>query len=64
MKDEIPPLILEAHAKNVEAHARANNGDVDPSIGLSESGIAAEAKVSSRFVFPLFNFVGRHKRVW
>ncbi|CAD5231928.1 unnamed protein product [Bursaphelenchus xylophilus] len=44
MKDEIPPLLLEAHAKNVEAHAKANNGEIDPEIGLKQSGIAVEEK--------------------
>ncbi|CAD5222679.1 unnamed protein product [Bursaphelenchus okinawaensis] len=42
MKEEIPSLVLEAHVKNVEAHAKANNGDVDPEIGLKESGIASD----------------------
>ncbi|KAI6189862.1 SWI/SNF complex subunit SMARCC2 [Aphelenchoides bicaudatus] len=42
MKDEIPPLLIEAHAKNIEAHAKANNGKVDPNIGLEQSGIAGD----------------------
>lgn len=42
MKDEIPPLLIEAHAKNIEAHAKANNGEIDPNIGLEQSGIAGE----------------------
>ncbi|CAD5222635.1 unnamed protein product [Bursaphelenchus okinawaensis] len=46
MKDEIPPLIIEAHAKNVDAHAKANNGDVDPEVGLKESGIASDDKTT------------------
>lgn len=42
MKDEIPPLLIEAHAKNIEAHAKANNREIDPNIGLEQSGIAVE----------------------
>lgn len=39
MKDEVPPLLVDAHIKNVEA-AAAITGKVDPKIGLSQSGIA------------------------
>ncbi|CAD5220336.1 unnamed protein product [Bursaphelenchus okinawaensis] len=46
MKDELPPLVLEAHAKNVDAHAKANNGEVDPEVGLKESGIASDDKTA------------------
>jgi hypothetical protein len=42
MKDEIPPLLIDAHAKNIEAHAKANNGQIDPNIGLEQSGIAGD----------------------
>jgi hypothetical protein len=35
-------LLIEAHAKNIEAHAKANNGEIDPNIGLEQSGIAVE----------------------
>ncbi|KAI6222914.1 SWI/SNF complex subunit SMARCC2 [Aphelenchoides fujianensis] len=43
MKDEIPPLLIEAHAKNIEAHAKANGGQLDPNIGLEQSGIAVDS---------------------
>ncbi|KAI6186641.1 SWIRM domain protein [Aphelenchoides besseyi] len=42
MKDEIPPLLVEAHAKNIEAHAKANDGQIDPNVGLEQSGIAVD----------------------
>ncbi|CAD6190004.1 unnamed protein product [Caenorhabditis auriculariae] len=40
LKEEIPPLVLEAHVKNVQAHAD-KTGFVDGTVGLSKSGIAA-----------------------
>uniref|UniRef100_A0A1I8B7J1 SWIRM-assoc_1 domain-containing protein n=1 Tax=Meloidogyne hapla TaxID=6305 RepID=A0A1I8B7J1_MELHA len=35
MKEDVPPLLNQAHAKNVEAHAKQNNGEIDNSIALS-----------------------------
>ncbi|KAF7631204.1 SWI/SNF complex subunit SMARCC2 [Meloidogyne graminicola] len=35
MKEDVPPLLNQAHAKNVEAHAKQNNGEVDMNIALS-----------------------------
>ncbi|VDK31239.1 unnamed protein product [Gongylonema pulchrum] len=39
MKEEVPPLVLEAHVRNVEATA-AKDGKIDGSAGLNVSGIA------------------------
>lgn len=41
MKEEVPPLLVEAQVKNIEAHKSAG-GDVDPGVGLAKSGITAE----------------------
>jgi hypothetical protein len=35
MKEEVPPLLTQAHAKNVEAHAKQSNGEIDAGIALS-----------------------------
>uniref|UniRef100_A0A914MUW0 SWI/SNF complex subunit SMARCC2 n=1 Tax=Meloidogyne incognita TaxID=6306 RepID=A0A914MUW0_MELIC len=35
MKEDVPPLLNQAHAKNVEAHAKENNGEIDTNIALS-----------------------------
>lgn len=79
MKDEIPPLLIEAHAKvlsktidfnsagfqNIEAHAKANNGKIDPNIGLEQSGIAGdETQVNILFILIINSvfFVERRRR--
>ena len=38
VKDEIPPLILDAHARNVQAHEE-KTGVLDGAVGLKSSGI-------------------------
>ncbi|CAI4222736.1 unnamed protein product [Auanema sp. JU1783] len=43
IKDEVPPLVLEAHARNVQAHEE-KTGVVDGTVGLAKSGIAIEEK--------------------
>uniref|UniRef100_A0A915DJ91 SANT domain-containing protein n=1 Tax=Ditylenchus dipsaci TaxID=166011 RepID=A0A915DJ91_9BILA len=43
MKDEIPPLLVDAHTKNIEAHSKANEGAIDASVGLAKSGIVVES---------------------
>ena len=40
IKDEVPATLLDSHIKNVADHAATNEGKVDPSAGLSKSGIA------------------------
>lgn len=37
MKDDIPPLLEKAHAKNIETHSK-ENGELDGGIGLSSIG--------------------------
>ncbi|WKY10267.1 hypothetical protein Q1695_002539 [Nippostrongylus brasiliensis] len=41
IKDEVPALLLEAHAKNVQAHEE-KTGVVDGTVGLAKSGIATD----------------------
>ena len=41
IKDEVPVALMDAHIKNVEA--AANDGNLDPKIGLSMTGIAGTA---------------------
>lgn len=43
IKDEVPALLLEAHAKNVQAHEE-KTGIVDGTVGLAKSGIATDEK--------------------
>lgn len=38
MKDEIPPLLVDAHKKNIEAHAKATNSEINANVGLAKSG--------------------------
>ncbi|GMR34840.1 hypothetical protein PMAYCL1PPCAC_05035, partial [Pristionchus mayeri] len=45
VKDEVPPLLVEAHAKNVQAHFD-KTGIVDGNYGLEKSGIATDAEPS------------------
>ena len=40
---EVPPLMLEAHTKNVQAHYE-KTGTIDGNYGLEKSGIAMEKK--------------------
>ena len=40
IKDEVPATLLDSHIKNVADHAATNEGKVDPSAGLSKTGIA------------------------
>ncbi|KAF8360586.1 swsn-1 [Pristionchus pacificus] len=47
VKDEVPPLLVEAHAKNVQAHFD-RTGVVDGNYGLEKSGIATEADAASK----------------
>lgn len=49
MKEEVPPLVAEAHALNVEAASAG--GKIDGSAGLSVSGIADD---KSEFWFFFF----------
>ena len=51
MKDEIPPLLVDAHAKNIEAHSRATDGEVDPTVGLARSGIVVEVLSCDLLIF-------------
>ncbi|MFH4982734.1 hypothetical protein AB6A40_009443, partial [Gnathostoma spinigerum] len=44
MKEEVPPLVVEAHAVNVEATSK--NGKIDSRVGLDNSGIATEDKAA------------------
>lgn len=39
MKDEIPPLLVDAHTKNIEAHAKSTNSEIDSVVGLAKSGL-------------------------
>ncbi|GMS83411.1 hypothetical protein PENTCL1PPCAC_5586, partial [Pristionchus entomophagus] len=41
VKDEVPPLLVEAHAKNVQAHFD-KTGVIDGNYGLEKSGIATD----------------------
>uniref|UniRef100_A0A7I4YS18 SWI/SNF complex subunit SMARCC2 n=1 Tax=Haemonchus contortus TaxID=6289 RepID=A0A7I4YS18_HAECO len=43
IKDEVPALMLEAHAKNVQAH-QEKTGVLDGTVGLAKSGIATDEK--------------------
>ncbi|KIH63422.1 SWIRM domain protein, partial [Ancylostoma duodenale] len=43
IKDEVPALMLEAHAKNVQAHEE-KTGVLDGTVGLAKSGIATDDK--------------------
>ncbi|PIO77656.1 hypothetical protein TELCIR_00246 [Teladorsagia circumcincta] len=43
IKDEVPSLVLEAHAKNVQAHEE-KTGILDGTVGLAKSGIATDEK--------------------
>ncbi|CAJ0582448.1 unnamed protein product, partial [Mesorhabditis spiculigera] len=47
MKDEVPPLVLEAHVKNVTEHYR-KTGKIDGKVGLAKSGIADDALVEPK----------------
>lgn len=40
MKEEVPPLVVEAHARNIEAASK--DDEINPTVGLSVSGIADE----------------------
>ena len=40
IKDEVPAALLDSHIKHVAEHAATNEGKVDPSAGLTKSGIA------------------------
>lgn len=42
MKDEIPPLIVKAQSKNIDAHSRTNDGQDEPLIGIEKSGMASK----------------------
>lgn len=41
MKDEVPPLVVEAHIRNVEAISKDR---IEADAGLSTSGIALDEK--------------------
>ncbi|ETN68737.1 SWIRM domain protein [Necator americanus] len=43
IKDEVPALVLEAHARNVQAHEE-KTGVLDGTVGLAKSGIATDDK--------------------
>ncbi|KAE9413278.1 hypothetical protein Angca_007837 [Angiostrongylus cantonensis] len=43
MKDEVPALMVEAHARNVQAHEE-KTGVLDGAVGLAKSGIATDEK--------------------
>ncbi|KAJ1345839.1 hypothetical protein KIN20_000462 [Parelaphostrongylus tenuis] len=43
IKDEVPALMLEAHARNVQAHEE-KTGILDGTVGLAKSGIATDEK--------------------
>ncbi|VDK49721.1 unnamed protein product [Cylicostephanus goldi] len=43
IKDEVPALMVEAHARNVQAHEE-KTGVLDGTVGLSKSGIATDEK--------------------
>ncbi|KJH46313.1 SWIRM domain protein [Dictyocaulus viviparus] len=43
IKDEVPALVLEAHARNVQAHEE-KTGVLDGTVGLAKSGIASDEK--------------------
>lgn len=45
----MPPLVVEAHSRNVEAASK--DGKIDGSAGLSVSGIADDKSVFNFFVF-------------
>ncbi|CAJ0582638.1 unnamed protein product, partial [Mesorhabditis spiculigera] len=47
MKDEVPPLVLEAHVKNVTEHYK-KTGKIDGKVGLAKSGIADDALVEPK----------------
>ncbi|CAL8137910.1 unnamed protein product [Orchesella dallaii] len=44
IKDQVPATLLDSHLKNVAKHA-AETGNLDPSAGLAQSGIAGTAPV-------------------
>ena len=46
MKEDVPPLLNQAHSKNVEAHAKENNGEIDTNIALSTLDASSKQTVS------------------
>lgn len=42
MKDEIPPILIDAQSNNVEAQIRNSDGDLNAEIGFLASGIATK----------------------
>lgn len=63
MKEEVPPLVAEAHVKNVEAAAQGEK--FDGTAGLATSGIATDdkgfykLKMAKSLLTKLFNFPAR-----
>lgn len=44
MKEEVPPLVVEAHTRNVEATTASRGDKVEGGVGLNVSGIATDDK--------------------
>uniref|UniRef100_F1KT08 SWI/SNF complex subunit SMARCC2 n=1 Tax=Ascaris suum TaxID=6253 RepID=F1KT08_ASCSU len=48
MKEEVPPLVVEAHTRNVEATTASRGDKVEGGVGLNVSGIATDDKEKSK----------------
>lgn len=64
MKEDIPPLLNQAYAKNVEALAKQNNGEIDHEIALSTLNASKQAVLILWFFKILFVFLQKFKFYW